>query len=279
MNKDGSPSRGGGIQAIAVSASLRLCGFLVLAGCATEGGGPDVDAARLSIEKGRAAAERGDHRAAVDHFTTAIGANPESAEAFYGRGVSNVGLRLDPEVGGDVRPYERKALDDFSSAIRLNPSFGDAYFNRAMVRMSLAQYKAAAEDLRLAAKFRPQDPEPHFLLGRMYEEKFEDLGILALQHYDQYVELGGREPDVVEKVRAWREISRRPAAPQGAKGPSPEDEEKAKKLHEEAMKLFRDEKKEEAAKLLETLLGTYGETRYVQAQQGPLRALLNAFKK
>ena len=272
---------GGFLQRIVpVPPCLRGCVLLVaLAGCATSGGGPDREGAQASIEKGREAAGKGEHKAAVDHFTRAIRANPESAEAFYGRGVSNVELRRDSRIEGDVRPYEQKALEDFSTAIRLNASFGDAYFNRAMVRLSLAQYKAAAEDLRHAAKFKPQDPEPHLLLGRMYEHKFEDMGILAIQHYDHYVELGGREPDVVEKVRAWREISRKPKEPQAQKGPTPEDEEKAKKLHEEAMRLFRDEKKEEAAKLLETLLTTYGQTRYVQGQQGPLRALLNAFKK
>lgn len=251
----------------------------MIAGCATAGGGPDVEGAQGLIGKGREAAGRGDHKAAVDHYTKAIRAHPESAEAYYHRGVSNVALRLDARIEGDARPYEQKAHDDFSMAVRLNPSFGDAYFNRAMVRMSLAQYKAAADDLRHASKFKPQDPEPHLLLGRMYEHKFEDMGILALQHYDQYVELGGREPDIVEKVRVWREISRKPAAPTGAKGPAPEDEEKAKKLHEEAMRLFRDEKKEEAAKLLDALLTTYGETKYVQSQKGPLQALRNAFKK
>jgi len=265
---------------VSVPPCLRGCLLLcVLAGCATSDGGPDVESAQSSVEKGREAAGRGDHKAAADHYTKALRAHPESAEAYYGRGVSNVQLRLDARIEGDSRPYEQKALEDFSIAIRLNPSFGDAYFNRAMVRMSLAQYKAAADDLRHAAKFKAQDPEPHYLLGRLYEQKFEDMGILALQHYDQYVELGGREPDIVDKVRVWREINKKPAAPQGAKGPTPEDEEKAKKLHEEAMKLFRDEKKEEAAKLLETLLTTYGETRYVQGQLGPLRALLNAFKK
>lgn len=279
-NRSLPPRGSGGSFRKVFSASLRLCGFLSFAGCATAEGGPDVEEAQASIEKGHDAAGRGDHKAAVDHYSRAIRANPESAVAYYGRGVSNVQLRLDAKIEGDARPYELKAMDDFSFAIRLNPSFGDAYFNRAMVRMSLAQYKAAAEDLRHAGKFKPQDAEPHLLLGRLYEHKFEDMGILALQHYDQYVELGGREPDIVDKVRAWREINRKPAAPvPGAKGPTPEDEEKAKKLHEEAMRLFRDEKKEEAAKILETLLTTHGQTRYVQGQQVPLRALLNAFKK
>jgi tetratricopeptide (TPR) repeat protein len=254
---------------------------LLAAGCATRAGGPDLEGAQALIEKGREAAERGDDRAAVDLYTKAIRAHPESAEAYYGRGVSHVRLRLDPKAEGDVRPHEQKALDDFSQAIRFNPSFGDAYFNRAMVRFSRAQYKAAADDLRHAAKFKPQDPEPHLLLGRMYEEKFEDMGMLALEHYDQYVDKGGTDPDAREKVRAWRELKKSLAPPPAAapKGPGPDDEEKAKKLHEEAMKLFRDEKKDEAVKILETLLSTYGQTRYVQSQQGPLRALLNAFKK
>jgi hypothetical protein len=94
------------------------------------------------------------------------------------------------------------------------------------------------------------------------------------------VELGGRDPDIVEKVRIWRELNKKPATPApGSKGPTPDDEEKAKQIHQEAMKLFREEKKEEAAKLLDQLLTTYGETRYVQSQKGPLQALRNAFKK
>lgn len=261
-------------------------GTLLLAGlaaCSSAQTEPDYGAAQQLVEDGRAAAKKGDHRTAIELYNNAVGINPDAAEAYYERGVSRVQLRLVRDTKDDVRAFEDQALRDFSSAIKLNPAYGDAYFNRAMVYSSRGQFKPAVQDLMDAARSRPQDPEPNLWLARLYEEKFEDRGLDALARYEKYVELGGTDPDAREKVRAWREIKRQAAPPApapGSKTPAPEDEEKARKAHEDALRLFQDGRRDEGAKALEALLTTYGQTRYLQDPDRlrAIRTAINVFK-
>mgnify|MGYP001594801437 CR=1 FL=1 len=256
---------------------------LVLSACA---GGPptmDIAAAVQSLDAGREAAHKGDHPAAIDHYSAALKVNPEMAEAYYERGVSNVRLRLSPPPDKDSRPYEDRALSDFSAAVRFNPAYGDAFFNRAMILSSRAMYKPAAEDLLNAIRFKPHDAEPHFLLGRLYETKFEDSMAAALEHYEKYVDLGGPDAETREKVRVWKQLKLAAAQPQApapaAKAPTPDDEKKAQELHEEFKRLFSGGRKVEALQAVDTLLSKHGHTQYVQQRARELNALRNALKK
>jgi tetratricopeptide (TPR) repeat protein len=256
---------------------------LALAACAPKEIRPDAAAATRLLEEGRAAARRGDHQKAVALFSDAVRHSPESAEAFYERGVSRVQLRLSSAARDDVRAHEEEAFRDFSSAIRLNPAYGDAYFNRAMVASSRGQFRPAAQDLLEAVRMRPRDPEPHLWLGRIYEEKFDDRGLAALDHYEKYVDLGGTDPDAREKVRVWKDLKRQAAPPTpapGARPSSPEDEDKARKAHEDALRLIQDGRRDEGVRAVEALLRDFGHTRYVQDPQRALaiRAVINAFK-
>lgn len=246
------------------------------AGCASSRGGHDADAARGYLEEGRRLAAEGDHRGAVERYTRAILADPELPEAYYGRGYSHVQLRLSRATEGDVRLHEERALADFGAAIRLDPTFADAYFNRAMVLCYRAQFKPAAEDLLSAVRFKPKDPEPHLLLGKLYEEKFEDRLAAALQHYEKYLELGGRDPSVVEKVRAHQELRKLAAAP--AKAPTVEEEKKAEELMERFKLLFPG-RREEALRAVEEMVSRYGHTQFVQKQARQIEALLRSLRQ
>ena len=238
-------------------------------------------AAQAHVTAGVELANRGKHAEAIDQFTKAIAAFPELSDAYFQRGCSYVRLRLDVETLGDSRVSEEKALRDFDAAIRVNPASGKAYFNRAMVLGSRAQFRAAAEDLLQACQFDPRNPLPHLELGRLYESKFEDRGIAALEHYEKYAELGGRDPATLDKVRAWRELKKSiaPAPAPSSQGPKVDDEKKAAELHDEFKRLFRENKKAEALKLIETLLGQYGGTAYVRERAREFSALLAALKK
>ncbi len=222
-------------------------------------------------------AGNGDHPAAIECYTRAIRANPEMPQAYYERGYSNVQLRLGRGTGGDVRLYEDRALADFGAAIRLDPAYGDAYFNRAMVFSSRARFKQAAEDLLYAARFKPQDPEPHFWLGRLYEEKFEDRVAAAMDHYEKYVDLGGTDLSVRDKVGVWKELKRQMATP--SKAPTQDEEKKAEGLHEDFKRLFAAGDKAGAMKAVEELVSRYGHTRFVQNRAREMNALLNALRK
>ncbi|HXG62486.1 MAG TPA: tetratricopeptide repeat protein [Planctomycetota bacterium] len=259
-----------------------LVGALFLSACAAAG--PDPEMAAGLLEEALQAAERGEHARAVELCTRALRENPEFPEAYYHRGVSRVKLRLAPAAEIDARVQEERALEDFTRAIQLNPAYGDAYFNRAMVLASRAQYRQAAEDLINAVRFRPQDPEPRLWLGRLYEEKFEDKTVEALEHYEKYVDLGGRDPEVREKVRLWKELKKQapgapPAAPAPPRAPSAEDESRARDLHEEFKRHFAEGRKEEALRTITELLGKYGHTRYVEERRRELNALHNALRR
>jgi len=255
---------------------------LACSGCAGKEVVP-AEEARTLVERGRKAARAGDYRTAMEFYSRAVAEDPEFAEAYNERGKSSVQLRLAPgeEPGQDVRICEENALTDFTIAVQKNPSYADAYFNRAMVLASRAQYKLAVEDLLSAIRFNPQDPDSHRWLGTLYELKFEDRLLSAMDHYEKYVDLGGTDPVIREKVRVWKESRRAASAiPQAARKPAtPEDERKAAEMHARAMELLGMPDKTEAVQMLENLLSTYGNTKYVQEKMSALQAVISTFKK
>lgn len=251
------------------------------AGCAHKAV-PDSDEARSMVEQGRSAARSGNHQMAVELFTRAVMEDPDLAEAYNERGKSNVQLRLTPgDRVMDSRVYEQRALDDFTAAVQKNPSYGDAYYNRAMVLASRAEYKLAAEDLLNAARYNARDPETHRWLGEIYELKLEDRLPAAMEHYEKYLDFGGTDLTIREKVRVWKETRKRTGMvpPTPAKLPTPEEERAAGELHARVLELLSQPDKTEGVKSLQTLLATYGHTRFVQERMGALQALLTAFSK
>jgi tetratricopeptide (TPR) repeat protein len=253
-----------------------------LSACVTQNGSSEAAAAQRLVEDGREAVREGRVNDAARIFTQAVKANPENAEAYYERARCAVQIRLDLRTPGDSKVYEQRAMDDFSMAIRKNPAYADAYFNRAMLLSSRAQYKPAVDDLLNAARFKPADAEAHLCLGEIYESKFEDRIVLAMEHYEKYVDLGGLDPTVREKVRIWKDLKKQvggPAPAPSSKVPTPDEEKKAAELHLQALELLKQPDKTDAVKAMEDLLTTYGHTKYVQEKARALQAAVAAFKK
>ena len=278
-----SPPGGAGGNPLALGPWILVRALCALGACSSgPEAGADVAASQAYLAEGRTLAEKKKHAEAVGAFSDAIKANPENADAYFHRGYSHVQMRLDPLAEGESKAVEDKALRDFDAAIRLNPAYGKAYFNRAMIQASRAGYRAAAEDLVNACQYDSRNPEPFLQLGRIYEEKFDGMGIAALERYDRYAELGGRDPGTLEKVRAWRELKKSAAPAPGGAAPKPpgvDDEKKAAEIHEEFKKLLREDRKAEALKRLEELLTKYGQTAYVRERSREFSAVLNALKK
>jgi len=266
---------------------ITAAAFAVLAlwGCASSNMAPGVEASLKSLEAGRESARRKNYPEAISFFTDAVKSNPDLAEAWYERGKANIELRMDPKAEGDSRMLEQRAVEDFSMAIRKNPAYADAYFNRAMVLSSRAQFKQAIDDLLNASRFKPNDPEPHVCMGELYETKFEDRIVLAMEHYEKYVDLGGTDSAVREKVRVWKDFKKQSAVPESAPAPAParaptsEEENKAAELHLKALDLLKNPDKSQAVAMLEELLTKYGHTKYVQEKARALQAAVSAFKK
>jgi tetratricopeptide (TPR) repeat protein len=259
-----------------------LPALLFAAGCAVQDGSAELADAQRSLEEGRACVRKGLLPEAIVFFTQAVKANPDLAEGWYERAKVEIKLRLDPKTEGDPRAYEQNALDDFSMAVRKNPAYADAYFNRAMILCSRAQFKLAADDLLNAIRFNPPDPEAHRWLGDLYEKKFDDRIVLAMEHYEKYVDLGGTDPVIREKVRVWKDFKRTIPAPTPAAQNRPstaEEERKAQELHSKGLELLKNPDKNDAVKAFEELLSSYGHTKYVQGKLQALQAVVAAFKK
>jgi tetratricopeptide (TPR) repeat protein len=232
-----------------------------------------------ALDRGREAARHGEHGDAIDLYTSALAANPDLAEAYFERGISAVKLRLRKDEETPAKVLEDRALNDFGMAVQKNPAYADAYFNRAMLRASRGLYKPAVEDLLNASRYRPADPEPHLAVAQIYETKFDDRVVSAMEHYEKYAELGGTDPDAREKVKAWKRFKGSPVSAAGSKPPGPDDEKKAQELHEAFKKLFADGKKAEALQALENLLAGYGQTKYARERAREFAALLAALKR
>ena len=133
-----------------------------------------------------------------------------------------------------------------------------------------------------AARFKPADAEAHLCLGEIYESKFEDRIVLAMEHYEKYVDLGGLDPTVRDKVRIWKDLKKQvggPAPAPSSKVPTPDEEKKAAELHLKALELLKQPDKTEAVKVMEDLLTNYGHTKYVQEKARALQAAVAASKK
>ena len=108
---------------------------------------------------GVACAERGDHEAAIGHYTRAIASNPLLVEAYYNRANSFQAL-------GDAD----RAMADYSRAIELKPTFAQAYNNRGNLAAAKGQFDQAISDFTHAIGLRPGYAEALANRGHAYQE-------------------------------------------------------------------------------------------------------------
>jgi tetratricopeptide (TPR) repeat protein len=78
----------------------------------------------------------------VQEITQKMSANPNSAEFYFQRGLSQERL-------GD----KQKAIEDYNEALKIDSSHAYAYFHRGTLHKEVGQRKLAVEDLRKAAKY------------------------------------------------------------------------------------------------------------------------------
>jgi len=249
-----------------------------LAACASSSKDTGLRRANELLEEGREAAKKGDQFRAVELYSRAILVHPELTEAYFERGNSEIALRLTRDADIDGRTYEDRALSDYSMAITRSPGFADALFNRAMVYISRAMYRQAAEDLLRVIDLKKTDPEPHLVLAQLYDTRFDDRKVAANDHYEQYVDLGGMDEPIRERVKLWKELKKQMASAQKAKPATADDEKKAAELHEKFKALFISDRTA-ALQAIEELLAKYSHTQYVQQRARELNALLVSLKK
>ena len=174
------------------------------------------------LQQGISQARKGDYETAIDFFNKAIASNPQSAEAYYHRGLAyyNTGnpeqaiadydssLNLDSRV--NVYLSRAKAfldLDKIQSSIidlqvvfSLDPNCDKAYKLRANICLRLKEYERAIDYLKQAGKIYldRQDREScRFCIARIRQieqQKIADRGGVTnqvfLQQIQQQIALG-----------------------------------------------------------------------------------------
>lgn len=254
-----------------------FCGLLLVS-CTSV---PAAEVARRHIGEGNGYYERKEYADALDCYDAAVQTNPRDPEAYLHRANAHLRIARDPEGEGTAREHEDQALANYTECLRLNPVVASAHFNRAMIWAKRANYKQAASDLLNCAKLNDRDPEPHLLIGQLYEEKFEDPTLLlrAMEHYEKFLALGGRNEEIRRKVETWKQLQSAAAAepkPAPDSDPVPAEEKKAEALFEEWKKLFAAEDRAGAGKVIRELLEKYPHTKVVQERRRSLEAVLRS---
>ena len=94
---------------------------------------------------------------ALQDFSSVIQIDPEDADAYYNRGLTN-------------RKLERfdEALSDYNQAIKINPRYAKAYNNRGGVQGKLGKFKIAITDFNQAIFLDEDNANAYFNRGLAY---------------------------------------------------------------------------------------------------------------
>jgi tetratricopeptide (TPR) repeat protein len=124
-------------------------------------------------------ARHGQHRGAVELYTTVLEQEPDSAKAYAGRGGSYV------ELGSP-----EKGIADCTKAIELNALEPTAYVNRMAAYTALQQYDKALADGAAAIRIDPEKSRAYSVRGTTYAKMGDNKS--AATDYSKAIEL---DPD------------------------------------------------------------------------------------
>lgn len=159
-----------------------ILGFVVLlAGCVSS---------QKYLDEGKALQAMGDAHGALASFSYAIKNNPNSAEAYYRRGNVYLDLKKD-----------EAAINDYTTALRINPFLINAYFNRGLAYEARGDYKKSLQDFLKVVELQPDDADAHKNIGIIYDTYVVGGQTKALVHYKRYLELGGTDEDIKQRVK------------------------------------------------------------------------------
>jgi tetratricopeptide (TPR) repeat protein len=99
------------------------------------------DEAAMHLQRAQEAYAQGDYNQAISEYTQAIMFQPDSAEAFFGRGVAY-----------NRRRGYRQAISDLTRAIRLQPDYAAAYHHRGTAYGYVGEDSKSNADMRKARK-------------------------------------------------------------------------------------------------------------------------------
>lgn len=135
------------------------------------------------------------------YFTDWIGREPESANAYLGRGaaLSWQAKVKDANVlvfGKQVTPLEERAMQDLSQAIRLAPGSAVAYALRAEIRILNDDCEDAFLDLDQAIQLDPSSSQYHFRRGQLWHRGRHNLN-QAIADFDRAIAIDPQNSDAL----------------------------------------------------------------------------------
>ena len=144
------------------------------------------DHANAYINRGLAYSSKRQYDRAIDDFNEAIQLQPDDAGIYYNRGVAY----------GGILQYDL-AIDDFNEVIQLQPDYAEAYNNRGWSYFCKYDYYRAINDYNTAIRLKPDGALIYRNRGIVYTRR----GNLqrANDDYQKYIDLGGEDPDEVQK--------------------------------------------------------------------------------
>ena len=119
------------------------------------------DSAEAYFDRGLARALLDPDPSAIADYDEALRLNPNFAEAYFHRACLKDYLALREFLVADRRAGLRSAISDFDEVIRLDPNFrylSDTYYRRGNAKYNLDQYEAAITDYDEALKIDPGAP-------------------------------------------------------------------------------------------------------------------------
>jgi len=142
--------------------------------------------------------EAGEYDKALVSFSAALKENPEDADAYYRRACCRMHLM---DQNGIQEGTAQQALSDLDRAVEIAPDDYRAYYARAMLYAALARYKESAHDLLVCVQSQDKTlkRKSHKRLAEIYDEKFEDMQIQALKHYEAYLQMGGLDAAAIKR--------------------------------------------------------------------------------
>jgi tetratricopeptide (TPR) repeat protein len=145
-------------------------------------------AARKEWNEAGKYAERGDHRAAVEHLERSVALDPEYFDAHFNLGSERV-MSGDPEG----------ALHAFDKALEIDPSSPAALVNRGMVLLHFRRVEEAEADARKSLTLMDSKPA-HYVLGLSLAARGKDLAAAA-EHLRQSLDRYPNAKPVLDRIQ------------------------------------------------------------------------------